>query len=206
MCFCEQFPLPTSSIRGEYISVADKRLKLLLSQSAQLHKIIMPGNLPRAINDYRKYLESRKGAKSARSVGVVIENKTNRRLIRQQVDISHGEWTRECDPPLVIEPVADDKSPGLGGWMVESHGFATGCEGFVTYYPEGYEQHLLKVHFNNPYVGSNKMNTTVGGSGRFTAYTGPIKGGDNCSIIVQFCEYSLTPTRWMDIESRSLTD
>jgi hypothetical protein len=136
-----------------------------------------------------KTLDSRKGADSARSVGVVIQNTTRRKLKRQQIDLSHGEWTEDSHPPMEIDAAADDNSVSLAGFMVESHGTMTGCEGFVIYAPEDLSQFPLRIDFNNPYVGSNSHRSNVGGGGRFhERMTGG--EGNNCNIVVTFSQCS----------------
>lgn len=109
-----------------------------------------------------KTLDRRKGADSARSIGVVIQNTTRRRLKRQQIDLSHGEWTDDSRPPMEIAAVADDHSVSLAEFMVESHGTMTGCEGFVIYAPVDLSQFPLRIDFNNPYVGSDSHRSSVG--------------------------------------------
>ena len=149
--------------------------------------IIAPCSIPEAVLTIYRYLEARKGAKSARSIGVVINNNTNRILIRQQIDLSHGEWTKEAEPPIGIPPKS------ARGFMVESHGFATGCEGFVIYYPQDYRRNELRIDFNNPYLGKNTHGTSTGGNARFHEVLQDKwahKINENSKIVVDFSKYN----------------
>ncbi|GAA2830669.1 aegerolysin family protein [Kitasatospora sp. CM 4170] len=89
---------------------------------------------------------------AARSTVVYLNNWTGCTLTRESWELSHGIWT--LLPPVRIY---DQKQ---GFWSSESNGFATGTEGFAQFYSENCANPLLngrlvRVHWNNPYVGSN---------------------------------------------------
>ncbi|MFF8768564.1 aegerolysin family protein [Kitasatospora sp. NPDC015120] len=89
---------------------------------------------------------------AARSTTVRLSNWTGCTLTRESWELSHGIWSHE--PP---ERIADQQR---GSWSSESEGFATGTEGFAQFYAENCANpvlngRLVRVHWNNPYVGSN---------------------------------------------------
>ncbi|MFF2349778.1 aegerolysin family protein [Kitasatospora sp. NPDC058115] len=91
-------------------------------------------------------------ATAARSTTVRLSNWTGCTLTRESWELSHGIWSHE--PP---ERIADQQR---GSWSSESNGFATGTEGFAQFYAENcanpaLDGRLVRVHWNNPYVGSN---------------------------------------------------
>ncbi|MER7704665.1 aegerolysin family protein [Kitasatospora sp. NPDC097605] len=91
-------------------------------------------------------------ATAARSTTVRLSNWTGCTLTRESWELSHGIWSHE--PP---ERIADQQR---GSWSSESNGFATGTEGFAQFFAENCANpvlngRLVRVHWNNPYVGSN---------------------------------------------------
>jgi hypothetical protein len=89
---------------------------------------------------------------SARTVEVIIENRTDKRLVGIDVGTTHGEITTR--PPQYI-------LPGQTGRLVaESNGFATGTEGTVKYRLEGVAGEA-SFHFDNPFAGSNSFDSSA---------------------------------------------
>ncbi|MFD0275462.1 aegerolysin family protein [Kitasatospora sp. NPDC127111] len=89
---------------------------------------------------------------AARSTVVKLNNWTGCTLTRESWELSHGIWTSE--PPVRIY------DQQRGSWSSESNGFATGTEGYAQFYAENCANpvlngRLVRVHWNNPYVGSN---------------------------------------------------
>lgn len=100
----------------------------------------------------------------ARYIKVWIRNFTPYTLKREQIDLSHGQWTDSGQyghPPMEIPGSKGENSVPSGSFGVESCGIMTGLQGFVLYYPEDHGQYVLRIDFNNPYVGSNDFSATV---------------------------------------------
>ncbi|MEV6209598.1 aegerolysin family protein [Kitasatospora sp. NPDC051914] len=94
---------------------------------------------------------------AARSVSVKFNNWTGCTLTREEWGLNHGIWAQE--PPVRIY------DQGQGSWASESNGFATGTEGWARFFSENCADpvlngRLLRVHWNNPYVGSNSYDST----------------------------------------------
>ncbi|WP_030263691.1 hypothetical protein [Streptomyces sp. NRRL B-24484] len=71
--------------------------------------------------------------------------------------LGRGVWTAQ--PPVRIY------DQGTGGWSSESNAFATGTEGYARFFPENRANpvlngRLVRVHRNDPYVGSNSYDST----------------------------------------------
>ena len=118
---------------------------------------------------------------AARSTNVTLLNRAGRfNLFKLKQELDHGEWTTE--PPAIIG--------NLGSWESESDGFATGTEGRVTYQiqtDEGEVIGQLRLHWDNPFVGSNSYDesvtpqaTSATTPGFSVVHTGG--GGDNASV------------------------
>lgn len=118
---------------------------------------------------------------AARSTHVSISNMAGRfNLRRTAMSLEHGEWTNQ--PPLLIG--------NRGDWESESNGFATGTEGHVTYQIEDDEARRigeLRLHWDNPFVGSNSYDESVApaaasatDAGFSIVHSGG--GGDNASV------------------------
>lgn len=92
---------------------------------------------------------------AARSVHVTLENRAGRiNLVKFDHSLDHGEWTSL--PPQIIG--------NRGDWESESDGFMTGTEGRVSYRMEDVDGNRLgelKLHWNNPFVGSNSYDESV---------------------------------------------
>ncbi|MER8042109.1 Crystal protein ET79 [Streptomyces sp. NPDC094032] len=110
------------------------------------------------------------GATAQRSTNVTLVNKTGQNLVKTWEKLDHGCWTTNMLPP---DNIPNGKSPS---WASESCGFATGTEGRANYALPGGE---IKLHWNNPYVGSNSYECVVP-SGYSCYRSGG--GGDNASV------------------------
>ena len=87
---------------------------------------------------------------AARSVTVTFTNNCDLALIRNNGNLSHGEW--DTEPPLRIE------AGTTVTWESESDGVATGTEGEVYYDIEtfaGQTGGQVHVHWDDPFIGSN---------------------------------------------------
>jgi len=89
---------------------------------------------------------------AARSTHVIIQNETSRALIFVRGHVDHGEVTQK--PPSRIVP------GGTGELFAESHGFATGTEGYVIYRVDGVPGEV-KFYWDNPFVGSNTASASA---------------------------------------------
>jgi hypothetical protein len=88
----------------------------------------------------------------ARTTEVVIENSTDKLLIRDSITIDHGEITT---PPSNTIP------PGTTGrLMTASHGVATGNEGTVRYKLQGVPG-VVSFHWDNPFIGANSFDSSA---------------------------------------------
>lgn len=103
---------------------------------------------------------------AARSTHVTLENRARfLNLKRTAVQIEAGEFT--SPPPQLIGDHGD--------WRSESNGIFTGTEGRVTYQIEtvdGDRVGEVRLHWNNPFVGSNSYDESVD-----PAPTGPSDNG-----------------------------
>lgn len=88
---------------------------------------------------------------AARSTQVTLNNTTSIELVRNHVNLDHGEWTNSELPPETIKPRSQ------GAWQSESNGSTTGTEGTVAYDFVGGGQ--LQIHWDNPFSGSNSYST-----------------------------------------------
>ncbi len=99
---------------------------------------------------------------AARSTHVIIQNETGKTLFFVRGHLSHGEVTRK--PPSRIPP------GGTGELFAESHGFATGTEGYVIYRLDGVAGEV-RFSWDNPFVGSNSASAAAP-SGWIATYIG----------------------------------
>jgi hypothetical protein len=117
---------------------------------------------------------------AARSVDIILENKSDFVLVLAGTDLPHGEWSVE--PPARIEARQTVK------WASESNGVATGTEGTAFYNIEG-SPGKTDWHWDNPFIGGNSYDQhtpeTFKGS-----HTGG--DGDNATIKFVFDDASLT--------------
>jgi hypothetical protein len=70
------------------------------------------------ITQAHNQLSARKGAQSARSIGVYFKNLTNRTIYLKSSSLDHGIWTASGPVPQSIGPNQ------VGAWMCESNGFS----------------------------------------------------------------------------------
>ncbi|MFG2909755.1 Crystal protein ET79 [Kitasatospora sp. NPDC048286] len=88
-----------------------------------------------------------------RSTKVTLSNSTGSGLTKTWEKLDHGCWTNDMLPS---DYIPNGKS---ASWQSESCGFATGTEGSITYtLADGGE---VKLHWNNPYWGSNGYSCDV---------------------------------------------
>uniref|UniRef100_UPI0034146926 hypothetical protein n=1 Tax=Okeania sp. SIO2F4 TaxID=2607790 RepID=UPI0034146926 len=90
--------------------------------------------------------------------------------------LEHGIWSGEGNdtPPDTIE------STSTGSWQSESEGVATGTEGYVLYATSSGD---VRIHWDNPYIGSNGLNITVPNG--YTYNHGDISG-NNAHVTINF--------------------
>ncbi|MCX5148897.1 Crystal protein ET79 [Streptomyces sp. NPDC048550] len=111
-------------------------------------------------------------ASSARSTDVVFSNSTSQQLTRVSSSLPHGCWNNDSLPPDYI-------AKGItASWGSRSCGMLTGTEGYTTYRVTATGEQI-KIHWNNPYTGSNSYNCDVP-SGYTCSRSGG--GGDNATV------------------------
>lgn len=117
--------------------------------------------------------------RSARSVVCQLQNQTSviLMLLQDSLQLEHGEWT--VYPPQNIYPNQ------LVQWQSDSNGFMTGTEGRCTYQfiantGSGPVIGNVKLHWDNPYVGSNSYSIEVTPPPYDGDYDGG--GGDNSTV------------------------
>ncbi|GIZ48097.1 hypothetical protein CKM354_001117000 [Cercospora kikuchii] len=129
-----------------------------------------------AILSINNTLMARKGANSARSVGVILRNLTGRTIYLKHSALQHGFWTQASPLPSSIPGDA------AAGWMSESQGFMTGTEGDVHFsFDSPGNDAAIFLHWNNPFVGSNSYSASVGDGAYKIVYENG--DGDNANII-----------------------
>jgi hypothetical protein len=84
---------------------------------------------------------------SARSVVIVVCNLTTTNLTLVNQGLSHGRWSSQ--PPSTIAGVTVNIQ-----FRSESHGVATGTQGFATY-SIGPASGTVDLNWDNPFVGKN---------------------------------------------------
>ncbi|MFF4498072.1 Crystal protein ET79 [Streptomyces sp. NPDC001546] len=110
-------------------------------------------------------------ASSARSTDVVFSNSTSQHLTRVSSSLPHGCWNNDALPPDYI-------AKGITtSWGSRSCGMLTGTEGYTTYRVTATGQQI-KIHWNNPYAGSNSYACEVP-AGYSCSRSGG--GGDNAT-------------------------
>ncbi|MEV0413186.1 Crystal protein ET79 [Streptomyces sp. NPDC050448] len=111
-------------------------------------------------------------ASSARSTDVVFSNSTSQQLTRVSSSLPHGCWNNDALPPDYI-------AKGITtSWGSRSCGMLTGTEGYTTYRVTATGQQI-KIHWNNPYTGSNSYGCEAP-TGYACTRTGG--GGDNATV------------------------
>ena len=109
---------------------------------------------------------------AARTVHVIFNNNTLFTLRKIEESLDHGEWTEQWHPPQTIGPGRSAE------WRSESDALitGTGTEGSIKY-QIGDSANSLYIHWDNPFIGTNKYNESVtdgfelfhtGGSGNDT--------------------------------------
>ncbi|WP_329404178.1 aegerolysin family protein [Streptomyces melanogenes] len=114
-----------------------------------------------------------------RNVDVTVVNHTNCTLRLDSTSLDHGVWNNKGQPPQVIG------AGGTGTFGSGDLGWLTGTEGRAQYHAEDchsgtvHNGAVVKLHWDNPYIGSNSYDTggsdsdfsrsTSGGSGNRTA-------------------------------------
>jgi hypothetical protein len=114
---------------------------------------------------------------AARSTWVALDNFTGCEMVHVGDHLDHGEWT--ATPPSNIP----DRYRGQ--WGSESNGFLTGTEGDATYQLHDCDNRALKgqwvkVHWDNPYIGSNSYNWSGTSSALRVSYSGG--SGNNATV------------------------
>lgn len=92
------------------------------------------------------------GINPDRAVVVWLMNNTDRELTWSDSGVDHGERS---------QPAPDTIAPRQWGkWALQSCGFQTGCEGWITWvFNDGTK---IELGYNNPYYGSNSYSYSVG--------------------------------------------
>lgn len=110
---------------------------------------------------------------AVRSTRIVFHNNTGFSLSKLEESLPHGEWTDPWSPPNGITPNNTTE------WRSESDGVATGTEGSVRYRINNGEDASVYMHWNNPFLGSNKYHQFTGD--KFEVFkTGG--GGDDATV------------------------
>ncbi|MEU3563012.1 aegerolysin family protein [Kitasatospora sp. NPDC006786] len=109
---------------------------------------------------------------AARSTSVNLTNNSGKLLTRSGASLQWGIWSDGGMPPSMVQSGITAK------WASESDGFMTGTEGDVTFDVLG-EQNKVKVHWNNPYTGSNSYSCEAPAGYKCTWQGG---GGDNAAV------------------------
>lgn len=110
------------------------------------------------------------------SIEIILVNTTDQTLIWDDSGLEHG--TRKVVAPDFINAGAK------GRWMLEQCGLMTGCEGWM-HWKIGEDGPMLKVNYNNPYVGSNEYNCWVHPK-EDTRYEVSKSGGDGNNAKITF--------------------
>jgi hypothetical protein len=118
---------------------------------------------------------------AARTVRVIFNNKTLFTLTKIKESLDHGEWTEPWHPPQKIMP------GGTAEWRSESNALitGTGTEGSIKY-QIGDSVNSLYIHWDNPFIGTNKYNESVT-DGFELFHTGG--SGDDTTVV-----FTLAPT------------
>jgi hypothetical protein len=109
---------------------------------------------------------------SARSVVAYLQNQTKSEFTRKSESLAHGVWVTH--PPAKIAP------SNKGKWQSDSDGFMTGTEGSCIYTFQDGRTITCKVHWNNPYTGSNSYSIDVDSPAYQGSYTGG--SGENATV------------------------
>jgi len=135
---------------------------------------------------------------AARSVHVILDNKTSNELQHEHFDVTHGIFSSY--PPSPVQPFSRAE------WVSESDGIFTGTAGSASYHllfiKKGDDQILIDVPdlnhlslaWNNPFAGSNSYSQSVGKSGFAVHRSGG--AGDNAIVIFILRHTSQDNWRW----------
>ncbi|MFE9572980.1 aegerolysin family protein [Streptomyces sp. NPDC006692] len=115
-----------------------------------------------------------------RTTQVTIHNNTSCGLKAVESGLDHGQWYAWGLSPFVYR----NNQATFGTY---SDGLATGVEGHATYqtydcYDGAKNNRIVKVYWDNPYVGSNAYNT----DGTDGAFSGSYSGGSGNHAYVDF--------------------
>ena len=111
---------------------------------------------------------------SARSVLAYFNNQTSFTLTLQSASLQGGEWVTK--PPGTI--AAGTK----GKWQSDSDGFMTGTEGTCIYHLNDGQTTECKLHWDNPYTGSNSYRIEVSTE----TFKGTYDGGSGDNAMVNY--------------------
>ncbi|KAI1071491.1 hypothetical protein LB507_005080 [Fusarium sp. FIESC RH6] len=110
---------------------------------------------------------------AARKIKILFQNNTQQTLNWVDSGVEHGE--RSVVAPDQIN------SRDTGNWALESDGFATGCEGWMTW-RIGDNGPTVTLEYSNPYVGEISYSCSVDSN----AFTVDWNGGSNDWVEVRF--------------------
>ena len=133
---------------------------------------------------------------AARSVSIVLVNKTVNELRSYGYGLLHGIW--RSSPPSPINPF------GQAVWSSESAGTLTGTEGWASYHlvlltsdvvsiPDPDDEHLA-IRWDNPFSGSNSYAEAVGRPSYEVFHQGG--EGDDATVTVTLRHASQSNWRW----------
>ncbi|RGP63172.1 hypothetical protein FSPOR_8754 [Fusarium sporotrichioides] len=107
-----------------------------------------------------------------RGIAVWFMNNTDQELTWSDSGVDHGERSQLA--PDTIAPRT------WGRWALQSCGFQTGCEGWMTWtFSDGTK---VELGYDNPYYGSNSYSCSVNS----TSYTVSREGGDGNIATIKF--------------------
>ncbi|RGD58263.1 Crystal protein ET79 [Kitasatospora xanthocidica] len=109
---------------------------------------------------------------ASRSTSINLTNNSGKLLTRSGASLQWGIWSDNMMPPSMVQPGVTAK------WASESEGVMTGTEGEVSFNVAG-EQNQVKVHWNNPYWGSNGYSCDAPAGYKCTWQGG---SGDNAAV------------------------
>ncbi|KAF5538914.1 crystal et79 [Fusarium phyllophilum] len=108
-----------------------------------------------------------------RRIAASLVNNTQKTLTWVDSGVDHG--TRDAHAPDTIGP------GDTGKWGLKSDGFQTGCEGWMKW-SIGDNGPIVKLDYNNPYVGANSYSCSVDSA----KYTAEREGGTGDHATVRF--------------------
>ncbi len=135
---------------------------------------------------------------SARSVQVILMNKTSNELQRESFHVTHGIFS--SFPPSAVQPFSQVE------WVSESNGFLTGTAGSASYHvlfiEKGDDQvfidvpdvNHLSLSWTNPFVGTNVYRQSVGKRGFEVHRSGG--ADDHATVVFTMRHTSQDNWRW----------